>query len=563
MWPCGVGAAAVAAACFGFAASAGAQTTMPSADPFAPASRDALKVTPGFKPAGKAPLGPSTRGFTPVPSGAGRTGFDSTNARKKNAASRPAKKPAAPPQMSSPGGAPASDAAPTVAAPAPSSYQKPIPPLAEQAMAARIPVTPVGVQPAPIVKRKKLAAEGDPYEPLGLRLGTFDVFPAVEAYGGFDTNPGARSSGSGSALVTVAPELRAQSNWVRHELKADLRGSYNWYRDDLTPSISRPQATGSVDGRIDVTRDTRIDLGGRLLVGTDYPNSPNLQAGLSRLPIFTTFGGVAGIAHRFNRLELGVKGTVDRTVWQSSSLVDGTTSDNNDRNLNQYGGTLRAGYELRPGVTPYVEGGYDTRVHDLTTDYLGYQRDSRAWVGRVGSTFELTRLLTGDVSVGYTKRGYQDTRLAPVQGILLDASLLWSATALTNVKFNAKTNVGESTIPGVSGILYRDVGVQIDHSLRRWLIATVKFGFGIDVYQGGASTDATTTQQICSCVVSTPGGTVADRQDLRYSLGFGLTYKFSRELWLKGEVRREWLRSNVSGYNYDASVFLLGLRLQK
>ncbi len=98
-------------------------------------------------------------------------------------------------------------------------------------------------------------AEGDPYEPIGLRLGTFDVFPAVEAYGGYDSNPGARNPASGSAFVTVAPELRAQSNWVRHELKADLRGSYNWYRDDLTPSISRPQATGSVDGRIDVTRD--------------------------------------------------------------------------------------------------------------------------------------------------------------------------------------------------------------------------------------------------------------------------------------------------------------------
>lgn len=548
VWPCGMGAAAVAAACVGLVATATAQTAVPSTDPLTP--RSALRNAPAFKPTGQAPLGPSTRGFTPIPSGAGRTGFDSTNARKKNAATRPAKKSVARSATTPAAEARASDAAiaaPAAAESAPSQYQKPIPPLAEQAMAARVPVTPVGVQPAPITKRKKLAAEGDPYEPLGLRLGTFDVFPAVEAYGGYDSNPGARSSGSGSALVTVAPELRAQSNWVRHELKADLRGSYTWYRDDLTPSVSRPQATGSVDGRIDVTRDTRIDLGGRLLVGTDYPNSPNVQAGLSRLPIFTTFGGVAGIAHRFNRLEVGVKGTVDRTVWQSSSLVDGTTADNNDRNLNQYGGTLRAGYELRPGVTPYVEAGYDTRVHDLTTDYFGYQRDSRAWLGRVGTTFELSRLLTGDVSIGYTKRSYQDTRLTDVKGLLFDASLLWSATSLTNVKLTGKSSVGESTVPGISGVLYRDVGLQVDHALRRWLIATVKFGFGFDLYQGSAAAF----------------GIDSDRQDQRYALGFGLTYKLSRELWLKGEVRREWLRSNVTGYNYDANVFLLGLRLQK
>ena len=123
-----------------------------------------------------------------------------------------------------------------------------------------------------------------------------------------------------------------------------------------------------------------------------------------------------------------------------------------------------------------------------------------------------------------------------------DASLLWTANELTTVKLTAKTNVGESAIPDVSGILYRDAGVQVDNALRRWLIATVKFGFGIDTYQGN---------------------TIADRQDLRYALGFGLTYKLNRALWLKGEVRREWLRSNVTGYDYDANVFLLGLRLQR
>lgn len=496
-------------------------------------------------------VGPPVRSFAPA-SGAGRTGFDSTNARRKKTA---AKKPssAAPPP-----------AAPTASAPVeppPSPYQRPLPPAAETAMAARLPVTPVGALPTPVTKRRKIAAEGDPYDALGLRAGAFDLYPAVELYGGYDSNPGARADGKGSVLVTVAPELRAQSHWSRHELKADLRGSYSYYANDTTPSVSRPQATGAIDGRIDVTRNTRIDLGGRLLVGTDYPNSPNLQAGLSRLPVFTTFGGVAGLAHRFNRLELGVKGTADRTVWQSSSLVDGSSASNADRNLNQYGGVLRAGYELRPGVTPYVEAGGDTRVHDLEADFSGYRRNSKALTGRVGTSFELTRLLTGDISVGYTKRDYQDERLAPVKGLLLDASLLWTANALTTVKFTAKTNVGESTIPGVSGIFYRDAGVQVDHALRRWLIATVKFGFGIDTYQGGETPGGATV--VCGCVVSTPGGTVADRQDLRYALGFGLTYKLSRELWLKGEVRREWLRSNVAGYNYDANVFLLGLRLQR
>ena len=92
-----------------------------------------------------------------------------------------------------------------------------------------------------------------------------------------------------------------------------------------------------MDGRIDVTRDTRVDLATRLLVATDNPGSPNLQAGLAKLPVFATFGGTAGVTHQFNRLELGVKGDIERTPYQDFfTLTDGTIASNQDRNYNQY-----------------------------------------------------------------------------------------------------------------------------------------------------------------------------------------------------------------------------------
>src|SRR6185437_932476 len=153
-----------------------------------------------------------------------------------------------------------------------------------------------------------------PYDPLGIRLGTIDLYPAVELNAGYDTNPGRAANATGAALYRVAPELKAQSNWSRHELKADLRGSYNWYSPDQTPTLNRPFFNGKVDGRIDVTHDTRIDLNTRLLVSTDSPNSPNLQAGLAKLPVFARFGADAGMGQRFNRLDLSLKGDVERTV---------------------------------------------------------------------------------------------------------------------------------------------------------------------------------------------------------------------------------------------------------
>jgi len=59
------------------------------------------------------------------------------------------------------------------------------------------------------------------------------------------------------------------------------------------------------------------------------------------------------------------------------------------------------------------------------------------------------------------------------------------------------------------------------------------------------------------------GGTSADRIDQRYYAGLGLTYKLNRSAQIKGEVREDWLRSNITSNNYSATTFLLGLRLQQ
>jgi hypothetical protein len=465
--------------------------------------------------------------------GAGKTGFDSTNTRGRASTSKTKKTQDA--QR-------ARDVAPGDPVPAPLSA-KPVPTTTAQtsyAMAGKPGAPPIeaGSQPPTRTKKKKKKEEIDPYDPIGFRQGGLTYYPAIEFIGGYDSNPARTSNGKSGGTMTVAPELRVRSDWSRHEFKADLRGSYNWYSPDSTPSLDRPYFNGTADGRIDVTHDTRIDLASRVTVSTDNPNSPNLPAGLSKLPIYTSFGGTAGVGQKFNRLDVSLKGTFDRTVYQDSELTNGATSSNEDRNFNQYGGVLRTGYEISPGVTPFVEVGADTRKHDLATDSSGFQRDSNGWTAMVGTTFELTRVLTGDIAVGYTRREYEDDRLKALAGFIGQGSLTWTASALTTVKLTAASTVGESDQSFVSGVLYRDVGLQVDHAFRRWLIGSLKGGVGFDEYVGSG------------------------RNDQRYYFGGGLTYKLNRFVQLKGEARHEWLTSNQPGNDYNANVVLLSLRLQ-
>ncbi len=155
-----------------------------------------------------------------------------------------------------------------------------------------------------------------------------------------------------------------------------------------------------------------------------------------------------------------------------------------------------------------------------------------------GTTFEFSRLLTGDMAVGYELRDYQDPRLNRLQGLLTSGSLVWTASGLTTVRLNATSSIDETTLPFVSGSLSRDYSLTVDHAFRRWLIGTVKGGYGTSDYDG-------------------------ERQDKRYYVEGDLVYKLSRTLQIKGSVRRDWLDSNVPGASSSGTVVMLGLRVQR
>ncbi len=224
---------------------------------------------------------------------------------------------------------------------------------------------------------------------------------------GYDTNPGRTFVPKGSPVYVIAPEFLAVSDWERHALVADLRGSFTGYTNTFPPvdgvvssaptNVDRPDFTGHVDGRLDVTHDTRLLAQTRLRVATDNPGSPNVQVGLARYPVYATFGGTFGLDQNFNRLQVSAGATVDRTVYQNSVLTDGSVTSNDDRNYNQFGGLGRVSYDLIPGLKPFGEIDGNVRSHDLLVDRNGYQRNSSGGSVRAGTTFEFSRILIGEI----------------------------------------------------------------------------------------------------------------------------------------------------------------------
>lgn len=536
----GLGAALVTMAASSLYAQALTPDMMtPAQDGFAPLNRSPLRKTadatnpddrsqtPADPKDNKAPsrINKIPVYGVPAASGASDSGFDSLNRKRI----KPKPYPGTPkPKFVGPGN-------PAISLPPPPKVTAPIAPSLAGTVAGQPP-------------RRRLKVDDDPFGNVGFYTGTFLTKTAVELSGGYDTNPGRIDKPKGSAFYMISPELLMTSDWTRHSVVVDLRGSFTGYDatfpsdiNSVSPvptSIDRPDFTGKIDGRLDVTRDTRINSELRLRVATDNPGSPNIQVGLAKYPLYATSGATVGVEQDFNRLQVSLNGTADHTAYQYSKLTDGTVSSNDDRNFDQYGGLARVSYDWMPGVKPFAEFEADTRVHQLTLDRSGYARDSTGGYAKAGSTFEFSRLLTGEAAAGYSMRDYQDLRLERLQGLLTSASLVWTASGLTTVRLNATSSIDETTLAGVSGSLSRDYSLTVDHAFRRWLIGTAKLGYGTSDYDGA-------------------------RFDKRYFAEADLVYKLSRTFQIKASVRHDWLDSSVIGASSAGTVVMLGVRIQR
>jgi hypothetical protein len=405
------------------------------------------------------------------------------------------------------------------------------------------PAPNVAALPYPAPQRRP-REEADPYAPLGVRAGGLVLRPSVEIDGGYNDNPnGAVAKPKGSSFGRVGGALDAQSDWARHEFKANLRGGYNRYFK--TPDADRPDLQGTASLRLDATRDTSVLIEGKANVDSQRPGSPEVTslgtrgATVTGRPLIYQEGVAAGVTQKFGRFEATLRGSVDRTDYQDANLSDGAKVMLSNESFSSYGASLRLGYEATPGVKPFVEASIDRRAHDNAKDLNGFKRDSTGVTGRVGTSFELTRTLTGEASAGYTQRHYEDGRLKDLRGPVVDAALIWSATPLTTLTLKGSTSFDETNIAGSTGSINNKASVQISHALLRNLTLVGVASFGQRDYQG------------------------YNLKEKTLSLGLSADYALTRSVVVRGSFTHDRLKSTAPNADYTANVFLLGLKLQR
>jgi hypothetical protein len=400
----------------------------------------------------------------------------------------------------------------------------------------------VAVVPTILIKPRP-RVDDTPYAATGVEIANVRFRPTLDGYAGYDSNPFRIAVPTrGSTELRTDGALNIQSEWSRHEIKGDLRMGYADFIQ--VPKANRPDGAGTLTGRVDVTRDTQIDLGARYTLATQRPGSPELPAGtagttVTNQPIIFSSGATLGGTQRFNRLELSLKGTFDRTVNQNATQSDGTIIDLAANNFNAYGVTGRAAYELSPKLKPFVETTVDKRRYDQLLDQNGFERSSNGVSARAGAVYQVTSLISGEASAGYGQRKYEDPRLSNLNGPLVDASLIYTPTPLTKVTLRGTTSFEETSVQNASGAVVRRLTLEVSHALLRNVTLTALGTFQDTQYRG-----VTLEEKYFN-------GTLRAEYNLTRTVAVRASYTFEK------------LKSTSIGNDYTANVFLLGLRFQR
>lgn len=388
----------------------------------------------------------------------------------------------------------------------------------------------------PAQRRRAVSADGNDYEPLGIRLGAFILRPAIEFRTGYTSNAAGSSTGGPSGVLTVAPDVTLQSDWSEHELGFRLRGAYDYYTD--TSVAADPTLYVEANGRIDLPDDWALRLKADYDYQKDAINVLGYALDANNPPGVNTFDGGATLDGSFGRVLVELRGTATYTGYEAADL-GGQIIDQSYRDNTLLSGAVRVGYQATPAIAPFIETQLTNRAFAQPIDSFGYSRDSTGITIRGGLQYSADPVLKGEIALGWHRENYVDAAYSSFDAPTIDASLIWSPSPLTQISFLASTSVDPADDLTASSTLVYDLALSAQRYIRENFTLEGDIGWQRQHYIG------------------------TDLSDITYEAGIGATWKLNRSAWIVGRLAQEYYVSAAPGGDYPTTTATIGLRLQR
>ncbi len=364
------------------------------------------------------------------------------------------------------------------------------------------------------------------YEALGAPLGSFTLDAAVRAGVNYDDDVLAQPGSASDEILLIEPSVQLQSNWSRHYVSVFARAADNVFTT-LPDQTTLNYAVGSND-RIDLGRDLVVALGGSYERATEPRTDLGSPIGAAKPVRFNRARAYLGGVKQFDRLRLVLDADLQDDTFDNAQTSTGAQIYQLDRDTTTATISARAEYAVNAGASIYVSAAGNARSfrNTLAGDP---SRNSNGYDVAVGSNFDLTHLIRGEVEVGYLDQFYKSSAFPTVSGVSLRGSLQYFFSPATTFTLSSTQTVGNSDIVNSAGYLQTVEQLTADHELRRNLILSVKAGNENDSIRG------------------------VDRHDDRPFAGFSLKYHVNRSLGVVGgyDFYRDSSTGTLRGQSYD------------
>ena len=327
------------------------------------------------------------------------------------------------------------------------------------------------IEPARDNRRPRRLFRFEPYDPVGIKMGSFILFPEVETGLRWNSNVLSSPNAESDVAYTLDPSVRLVSDWSRHALEFNAQATLSFF-NDFDSEDDRGYDL-EARGRLDFTR--RSNLQG--LISHSVVQESRSAIDASNAPDRTnveTQRAALTFNHRFNRLTVQLRGSYETRDFGDDTF-GGVTNSNDDRDSDEWEQAVRATWEFKPTLSAFTEVGLIQREFGAPAQSDNIQRDSTGERYRVGLDFGDTgSYLRGEISVGYGIEHPDSSALNDVEAFLFDANASYRFSELTTFLLNARSDIEETTNAGSAGVVTHFVGLEARHAFRRHLIGTVE-----------------------------------------------------------------------------------------
>lgn len=383
------------------------------------------------------------------------------------------------------------------------------------------------------------------YDPLGVRVGSFDLMPQLSTGIGYDNNILAtKNNRLSSFLVNTHSALQANSDWSRDSVGANV--TVNDVRYPQADEQSYTNWTASLGGTLDIGRD-KATLAYSHLSLHQLPSDID-NFGITQPVPFRVDNFRGGYQTQFSRITVNPFFDISTYRFDNVTGVGGIVQNQTVNDRNVYAGGVITGYEFSPNRSALLV------LRSGTNQYLTPSANTPNDVGfsiLAGLDYTADAVIRYRALVGYGYRSYSTYNSTPLatsrSAPIAEASAIWTPTGLTTVTATLSRRIEDSLTAGVVGYTYTQARLIVDHEYQRNILLE-----GLINVQYAEYTNNTNPQTI-----ATFGGNV------QWLLNRNMRVIASNYFTLGetgGSSTQSTARFNFSG-SYDRNVTLLTLRL--